>query len=119
MVLCAICRLDDAFLLLELVLDAPPLSHAGGKRQRRNGQHGCPRLYGEKGLILSSANEWPKATHCSPHRYDRQYKNAGGSFALGEAERGPNHNRATNESEWIVFRGNLQPTAKDNCTQQR
>src|SRR5215472_7814416 len=103
MVLCTIRRLDDPFLLLELVLDTASLSHAGGKRHRRNGQHGCPRLHGKKGLILSSANEWPETAHCSPHSYDREHENTRGSFPLGEAERRPNHDRSANESDWIIF----------------
>src|SRR6516165_7539916 len=104
MVFGAIRRFDDAFLLLKLLFDTPSLSHACRKCHRRYGEHRCPRLHGEQRLILTLTNEWPKTAHCSPHSYYRQNENPGGSFALSEAERGPNHNRATNKSDGIVFR---------------
>jgi len=103
MVFGAICRFDDAFLLLKLVLDTPSLSHTSGKCHRGYGEHCCPRLHGEQRLILILANEWAKTAHCSPDRYYGQDENTRGSFALSEAEGGPNHNRTANKSDGIVF----------------
>src|SRR4029077_14537253 len=117
MVFSAIRGFYDAFLLLKLVFDTPSLGHASGKCHRRYGEHCSPRLHGEQRLILTLTNEWPKAAHCSPHRYCRQNENTRGSLALSEAESGPNHNRAANKSDGIIFGGDLQPAAKDNCTQ--
>ena len=103
MVFGAIRRFDDAFLLLKLFLDTPSLSHASGKCHRRYGEHCCPRLHSEQRLILTLTNKWPKAAHCSPHRYYGQNENTRGSFALSEAESCPNHNRAANKSDGIIF----------------
>src|SRR6476660_4656150 len=117
MIFGAIRRFNDAFLLLKLLLDTPSLSHASGKCHRRYGEHCCPRLDGKQRLILTFTHKWPKATHCSPHRYYGQNENTCGSFALGKSEGGPKHNRAANESDGIIFRRDLKPAAKDNCTQ--
>src|SRR5262249_52310189 len=103
MVLSPICRFDHAFLLLKLLLDTPSLSHAGGKCHRRDGQNGCPRLHGQKRLILGFTSKWAKTTHCPPHRYYGQNESTRGSFALSEAEGGPDHNRAANKSDGVVF----------------
>ena len=103
MVFGAVRRCDDAFLLLKLFLDTPSLSHASGKCHRRYGQHRCPRLHSEQRLILTLTSKWPNAAHCSPHRYYGQNENTRGSFALSEAESGPNHNRAANKSDGIIF----------------
>src|SRR5262245_53787637 len=103
MVFGAIRRFDDAFLLLKLLLDTPSLSHACRKRHRRYGEHCCPRLHDEQRLILTLTNERPKAAHSSPHRYYGQNENTCRGFALSEAERSPNHNRAANKSDGIVF----------------
>src|SRR6476646_7337189 len=99
MVFGAISGFDNAFLLLKFVFDKPSLSHAGGKCHSGYGEHCCPRVHSEQRLILTLTNEWPKAAHCSPHRYCRQNENTRGSFALGEAESGPNHDRTANKSD--------------------
>src|SRR5262245_5951246 len=103
MVFGAIRRLDDAFLLVKLFLDTPSLSHTGGKCHRRYSEHCCPRLHSEKRLILILTYDGPKPPHRSPHRNYAQNENAGGSFALSETEGGPNHNRAADKSDGIVF----------------
>src|SRR6476620_3743238 len=119
MVFGAIRRLDDAFLLLKLFLDTPSLCHASGKCHRRYGKHCCPRLHREQRLILTLTSKRAESVHCSPHSDYGQNKNTCGSFALSETERGPNHNWAANESDGIIFRRDLQPPAKNNCTQYR
>src|SRR5204862_4076003 len=60
-------------------------------------------MHGEQRLILILANEWSKTAHCSPHRYYGQDENTRGSFALSEAEGGPNDNRTAKKSDGIVF----------------
>src|ERR1051326_4137388 len=117
MVFGAICRFDDAFLLLKLFLDTPPLSHASGKCHRRYGEHCCPRLDSEQRLILTLTDEWPKTAHCSPHRDYGQNENTGSSFALSEPEGGPNHNWPANKRDGIIFCWDVHPPAKDNRTQ--
>src|SRR5262245_51163723 len=103
MVFGAIRRFDDAFLFLELFLDTPSLSHASRKCHRRYGEHCSPGLDSEQRLILTLTNEWPKTAHRPPHRYYGQNENTRSGFALSEAKRSPNHNRAANKSDGIVF----------------
>src|SRR3954452_14534782 len=118
MVFGAIRRFDDALLFLKLFFDTPSLSHTGGKRHRRYREHCCPRLDGEKRLVLILTNKWAKAAHCSPKRYYGQNENTRGGFALSEAESGPNHNGSANKSDGIIFGRDFQPAAEDNCTQE-
>src|SRR4029078_677466 len=99
MVFGAIRRFDNAFLLLEFFLDPPSLGHASRERHCRNGEHCCPRLHSKKRLIFILSSERSKTAHCSPHCYYGKNENTGSSFALSEAECGPNHNRSADKSD--------------------
>src|SRR5439155_26213236 len=83
-------------LLLKLFLNAPAFGHTGGKPHRRNWQHSCPPLHGEKRLIFRLADEWAEAMQRSPHRDRGQNENPRCSLPLRKAEGSPNHTRSAN-----------------------
>jgi hypothetical protein len=114
----AICRFDDAFLLLKLFLDPPSLSHASGKCHRRDYEHRYPQLQSDQRLIFCFSDKRAEATQSSPHGDHREYKNARSRFAWTKAKRRPNHDGAANESDGIIPGRNFKPPSKDDTAEQ-
>src|SRR5262249_35866769 len=118
MVFGAICRFDDAFLLLEFFLDTTSFSHAGRMCHSCDCEHGYPQLQSNQRLIFRLSDERAKATQGPPHSDRRQYENAGSRLQWPEAKCRPNYDGADNESDGIIPGRNLKPPAKDHATEQ-
>src|SRR4029077_15740802 len=81
--------------------------------------HCGPGLQSEERLVFRFHNEWTETVQRSPDGDGRENKNAGGRFALREAESGPDHDRAADEGEWIIMDRQRIPTAKNELREHK
>src|SRR4029077_20279600 len=72
--------LHNYLLLLKLFLNASAFGHTGGKRHRRNSQHGSPTLPTDHGPIFRFPDEWAEPMQRPPPRDRGQDENSRGSF---------------------------------------
>src|SRR6266487_2353390 len=61
-------EVNARFAFPQRLLSPPAFRHAGGKRQRSNGEHSRPGLQSKKRLVFRFPGEWPETMQCAPNR---------------------------------------------------
>src|SRR6266536_6480741 len=59
-------QVNARFALPQRLLSLPAFRHAGGKRDRSNGEHSRPGQQRKKRLVFRFPDKWPEAMHCTP-----------------------------------------------------
>ena len=118
-VLGSVGRFDRGLLFLDHGFGPPAFRHGRGERHRGDEQQRGGTLHDEKRLIFRFHDKWTEVVQRAPNGESRENEDAGGSFALGETESGPDHDRSADERDRIVFGGDRKPTTKNNLAQSK